>query len=191
MRAQFGEVLSVSVTEAGRALASRLPFPAVHGHAAATVRDRWQAVDALVLFLATGAAVRIVAPLLADKATDPAVVCVDEAGRFAVALCGGHARRANDLAGWVAAELGATPVITTATDAVGLAPLDRLPGLVATGDVAGVTAALLDGRPPFIVNERGWPLPRVLTGEAGSVPERSAGSVPERRAGSVPERSGR
>jgi cobalt-precorrin 5A hydrolase / cobalt-factor III methyltransferase / precorrin-3B C17-methyltransferase len=162
MSAPFGEVLCVSVTEAGRRLAARLPFPAVHGQAAATVRDRWAAVDGLVLFLATGAAVRIVAPLLADKATDPAVVCVDEAGRFAVALCGGHARRANELAGWVGAELGATAVVTTATDAVGLAPLDRLPGLVASGDVAGVTAALLDGRPPLVVNELGWPLPPAL-----------------------------
>jgi cobalt-precorrin 5A hydrolase / precorrin-3B C17-methyltransferase len=166
-RSPFGEVLSVSVTEAGRTFASRLPFPAVHGQAAATVRDRWATVDGLVLFLATGAAVRIVAPLLADKATDPAVVCVDEAGRFVVALCGGHARRANELAEWVAAELGSMPVVTTATDAVGLAPLDRLPGLVATGDVAGVTAALLDGRAPLVVNERGWPLPPELASGLG------------------------
>ena len=172
---QFGEVLCISVTEAGRALASRLPFPSVHGNAAATVRERWAGVDGLVLFLASGAAVRIVAPLLADKATDPAVVCVDEAGHFAVALCGGHARGANELARVVAAELGATPVVTTATDSVGLAPLDRLPGLVAAGDVAGVTAALLDGRPPLVVNELGWPLPAVLAHGSGSVPERNAG----------------
>ena len=164
---QFGEVLSLSVTERGRQLAARLPFPAVHGRAAATVRERWAAVDGLVLFLATGAAVRILAPLLADKATDPAVVCVDEAGRFAVALCGGHARGANELAGWVAAELGATPVVTTATDSVGRAPLDRLPGLVATGDVAGVSTALLDGRPPLVVNELAWPLPPALVRAAG------------------------
>ena len=175
MRAQFGGVVCVSVTERGRQLAARLPFPAVHGQAAATVRDRWATVDGLVLFLATGAAVRIVAPLLADKATDPAVVCVDEAGRFAVALSGGHARRANQLATWVAAELGATPVVTTATDAVGLAPVDQLPGLVAAGDVAGVTAALLDGRAPLVVNELGWPLPAALAGSPGSEPERRGG----------------
>src|SRR5207249_9393869 len=66
-----GTMLSVSVTERGRALAARLPFERVHGSAADTVRARWADVDAFVLFLATGAAVRIVAPLLRDKHTDP------------------------------------------------------------------------------------------------------------------------
>ncbi len=46
-----------------------------------------------MFFLATGATVRLIAPLLADKHTDPGVVCVDEARRFAVALAGGHERR--------------------------------------------------------------------------------------------------
>ncbi|HEX2041084.1 MAG TPA: precorrin-3B C(17)-methyltransferase [Acidimicrobiales bacterium] len=155
-------MLSVTVTERGRAMAARLPFEAVHGHAAATVRQRWPAVDGFVLFLAAGAAVRIVAPLLAAKETDPAVVCVDEAGRFAVALCGGHRGGANPLAARVAELLGATPVITTATDATGTTALDQLPGLSATGDVAGVTAALLDGRLPAVVNQLGWPLPSAL-----------------------------
>ena len=50
-------------------------------------------LDGAVFFLATGATVRLVAPLLADKRTDPGVVCVDEARRFAVALVGGHERR--------------------------------------------------------------------------------------------------
>ncbi|MBA3472797.1 MAG: precorrin-3B C(17)-methyltransferase, partial [Rubrobacter sp.] len=50
----------------------------------------WKECEGIVLFLATGAAVRLVAPLLEDKRRDPGVVCVDDAGRFAVALCGGH-----------------------------------------------------------------------------------------------------
>ena len=52
-------IVSVSVTETGRAAARRLPFEHVHGSAATTVRDRWDAADGFVLFLATGAAVRI------------------------------------------------------------------------------------------------------------------------------------
>lgn len=155
-------LVSVSVTGRGRELADRLPFPHVHGGAAAAVRERWGEVDGFVLFLATGAAVRIVAPLLSDKRTDPAVVCVDEAGRFAVALCGGHVGGANDLARRVAALLGAEPVVTTATDAVGETPLDTLPGLVAAGDVAGVTTVLLDGQPPLVENPLEWPLPPAL-----------------------------
>jgi cobalt-precorrin 5A hydrolase/precorrin-3B C17-methyltransferase len=154
-----GRVVSVSVTEAGRALAERLPYERVHGNAGETIRTRWGDADAFVLFLATGAAVRLVAPLLADKHTDPAVVCVDEAGRYVVALVGGHVGGANDLAREVAALLGAEAVVTTATDAAGTAALDSLPGFVATGDIAGVTTAILDGRLPRIERDFPWPVP--------------------------------
>jgi len=163
------KVLSVSVTAAGRALAERLPYEHVADRRAGdVVPARWADVDAFVLFLATGAAVRIVAPLLTDKVADPAVVCVDEGGQFAVALCGGHAGGANALARSVAAAVGATAVVTTATDAAGVPALDLLPGFTAAGDVAAVTRALLDGRPPRIENDLGWPLPV----QAGPGPER-------------------
>jgi cobalt-precorrin 5A hydrolase / cobalt-factor III methyltransferase / precorrin-3B C17-methyltransferase len=163
-------VLSVSVTEAGRSRARRLPFEHAHGSAAATVRDRWDSVDGFVLFLAAGAAVRIVSPLLADKRSDPAVVCVDEVGRYVVALVGGHAGGTNALARQVGELLGAEPVLTTATDATGRAALDALPGFVAAGDVSTVTAAMLDGRAPRIANDLGWPLPSGLI--PGDGPER-------------------
>ena len=163
-------VASVSVTEGGRALAHRLPFAHHHGDAAGTVRRLWREVDGLVLLLAAGAAVRIVAPLLAGKDRDPAVVCVDEAGRWVVALLGGHGG-ANVLAREVAALLGAEAVVTTATDAVQRPALDLLPGFRAAGDVAGVTAAMLAGRSPVVEEPLpGWPAPAVLAGGAG--PER-------------------
>jgi len=154
--------LSVSVTGAGQALAAKLPWPAAHGSLAETVRSEWASVDGLVLFVATGAAIRVIAPLLNGKAEDPGVVCVDDAGRWAVALCGGHAGGGNDLAREVAALLGASPVVTTATDALGLPALDRLPGFVCEGDVAGVTRALLDGEAVGLENPLGWPLPPFL-----------------------------
>jgi cobalt-precorrin 5A hydrolase/precorrin-3B C17-methyltransferase len=149
-------------------MAQRLPWEHHHGQAAMTISSRWNEVDGLVLFVATGAAVRIIAPLLADKHRDPAVVCVDEAGRFAVALCGGHGGGANDLARDVAAQLGAEAVITTATDAVGRPGLDQLPGFAAEGDVAAVTAALLDGRPVRLDNPLDWRAP-IVGDSAGTV----------------------
>jgi len=166
-------VVSVSITEAGRQLAGQLPFEHVHGSVGTVVRERWAHgdVDGFVLFAATGIAVRIVAPLLADKRSDPAVVCVDEAGRYAIALCGGHDGGANELARRVGTLLDATPVITTATDATGLVAIDQLPGFVASGDIAGVSAALLDGRSPIVDNPLGWPLPEGLPA-SGSGPER-------------------
>ena len=165
-------VLAVSLTERGRALAGRLPFEHAHGQLAETVRRRWDEVDGFVLLAATGVAVRVIAPLLSDKKRDPAVVCVDEAGRFAVGLCGGHAGGANALTTQVAELLGATPVVTTATDATATPSLDQLPDLVATGDVAGVTTALLDGRRPVLENPSAWPLPPWLADLAGPGPER-------------------
>lgn len=152
-------VLSVSITEAGRRLAAQLPYETSHGEMATVVRTRWADVAGFVLCCATGVAVRIVAPLLVDKQTDPAVVCVDESGRFAVALSGGHAGGANDLARDVAGLVSATPVITTATDAVGVIALDALPGFVARGDVAGVARAWLDGAAPIVDRALDWPVP--------------------------------
>jgi len=166
-----GRVVSVSITEAGRARARGLPFEHVHGAAAVAVRERWRAVDGFVLFLATGAAVRIVAPLLAGKGRDPAVVCVDEGGRYAVALVGGHAGGANLLAQQVGGLLDAEPVLTTGTDSTGSIALDSLTGFVACGDIATVTTAMLDGRAPRVVNEQDWPLPPDLTAGAADASE--------------------
>lgn len=118
----------------------------------------WDECDQLVVFLATGATVRLIAPLLADKASDPGVVCVDEARRFAVALVGGHGGGANDLAERVADLLGCEPVVTTATDAVAIPGLDTWSWPV-EGNVATVSRALLDGSPVRLDMPVAWPIP--------------------------------
>ena len=158
-------ILVWSVTDAGAAVARRLPYERRHGELVPGVRERWADVDGLVLVCATGIAVRAIAPLLADKAADPAVVVVDDGGRFVVALTGGHRGGANVLAREIAAHLGAQPVVTTATDVAGLPALDNLPGFTATGDIAAVTRAWLDGSPPSVVIDpslTAWSLPEPL-----------------------------
>lgn len=82
--------------------------------------------DGLVFFTAVGVAVRLLAPGLRGKHVDPAVVAVDDAGRFAVSVLSGHLGGGNALAAAVAGVLRATPVVTTASEAHGLAPLDLL-----------------------------------------------------------------
>ncbi|SCG42483.1 precorrin-3B C(17)-methyltransferase [Micromonospora coxensis] len=154
----------VAATAAGRRHARILADAWPHARlvestgVADALRTAWTECGAVVAFLATGAVVRILAPLLGDKRTDPAVVVVDEAARHAVALLGGHAGGANTLAGEVAALLDARPVVTTATDAVGLPGLDAL-GWPVEGAVAAVSRAILDGEPVRLLADATWPLP--------------------------------
>lgn len=163
----------ISATAAGAAARDRLAaaWPertrVYDGGVADAVRRAFAECEQLVCFLATGATVRLVAPLLAGKTTDPGVVCVDEGGRFAVPVLGGHGGGANELAVEVAELLGATPVVTTATDAVGLAGLDTL-GLPVEGAVAAVSRALLDGEPVALQAEVSWPLPPLPVAEEGA-----------------------
>ncbi|WP_225627385.1 precorrin-3B C(17)-methyltransferase [Streptomyces werraensis] len=163
----------ISATAAGAAARDRLAaaWPdrtrVYGGPVADAVRTAFAECDRLVCFLATGAVVRLVAPLLNGKADDPGVVCVDEAGRFAVSLLGGHGGDANELAREVGEVLGAEPVVTTATDAVGLPGLDTL-GLPVEGDVAAVSRALLDGEPVALRAEVAWPLPPLPVSAEGT-----------------------
>jgi cobalt-precorrin 5A hydrolase/precorrin-3B C17-methyltransferase len=154
----------IAVTAAGRASATRLAeaWPGrtrrYDGPAKQVLPRAWAECDDIVCFLAVGATTRIIAPLLESKWTDPAVVCVDEAARHAVALVGGHAAGANELAAQVAAVLGADAVVTTATDAAGLPGLDTL-GWPAEGAIAAVSHALLDKEPLLLQTDATWPMP--------------------------------
>jgi cobalt-precorrin 5A hydrolase/precorrin-3B C17-methyltransferase len=154
----------IAVTEGGRAAAARLEasWPgqvrSYDGPARPALQQAWAQCDGLVCFLAVGATVRLIAPLLDSKWTDPAVVCVDASARQVVAVVGGHAAGANVLAARVAEVFGAAVVITTATDAMSLPGLDLL-GWPAEGAIGIVSRALLDGEPVRLESDRTWPLP--------------------------------
>lgn len=145
-------VRAIAFTDRGQALGERLGLPVERG----VPVMRWAAEafptsDALVFIGACGIAVRAIAPLARDKTSDPAVIVMDEAGQFVIPILSGHIGGANALARQLARQLGATPVITTATD------VNRLPAIdtwaVENGcaienphAIRAVSAAALEGR---------------------------------------------
>jgi cobalt-precorrin 5A hydrolase / precorrin-3B C17-methyltransferase len=159
----------VSVTAAGQTAAGRLAqaWPDARrydGPAATALPQAFKECDAVVCFLAVGATVRLLAPLLKGKHEDPGVVCVDEALRFAVPVLAAHPGGGNALARRIAETLGAEPVITTASDAAGSVGLDKFgadlgfrvePG----SDLAAVGAAILSGDRVTFTTDQEWPLP--------------------------------
>lgn len=70
----------------------------------------------LVFFVSLGAVVRLLAPHLKSKDTDPGVIVIDEAGQFVIPLLSGHVGGANAFAEQLAGIMGAVAVLTTASD---------------------------------------------------------------------------
>ena len=138
--------------------------------AAQWAKDGFAHADALVFVCACGIAVRAIAPWIKDKRTDPAVLVLDEKGAFVIPLLSGHLGGANALAAALAEAIGATSVITTATDVNDLFAVDvfaknnRL--FITDMELAkAVSAALLNGEPVGFCSDLpvSGTLPRGLT----------------------------
>ncbi len=127
------------------------------------LQETFKAYDCHIFVISVGAVVRMIAPLIEDKKIDPAVVCVDDAGQYAIALLSGHVGRGNEWTGKVAEALGAQSIITTASDVQGTLTVDILGrdlGWVLEDHHHNVTpgcAAVVNERPVLIVQETGEP----------------------------------
>ncbi len=120
-----------SVESIKEALARELPGVTFFGADAPlslteTIRKSFNEFDVWIFVGAMGICVRTIAPLLKSKYSDPAVICVDTCGRFAVSVVSGHIGGANEWCRRVAGIVGAEPVITTRSDNAGLVALDTL-----------------------------------------------------------------
>ena len=121
------KILFLWVTSRGKDLASRLAHVLEgqeHRFDHRLVKDSFQKKRPLVFIGACGIAVRAIAPYLRHKSLDPPVLVLDEEGRFVISLLSGHLGGANALAQKIAQIIGATPVITTASDIRGILSLD-------------------------------------------------------------------
>ena len=118
-RKKTGEFASFSYTERGKELAARvsaLLTEAGYRCVGAEVEEAFRRCDLLVFVGASGIAVRKIAPYVRDKFQDPAVLCLDEYGRFVIPLLSGHVGGANAFARFLGRKLGAAVAISTATD---------------------------------------------------------------------------
>lgn len=88
------------------------------------VANLFKTYDALICIFSLGAVIRIIAPFLVDKKTDPAVLVIDDKANFVISTLSGHLGGANALTRLIASYLNSKPVITTAADVNETIPVD-------------------------------------------------------------------
>ena len=134
--------------------------------------------DGIVAIVSLGAVVRLIAPHLGNKETDPGVVVLDEAGRWAIPVLSGHLGGANAIAAALHQAVGATPVLTTASDARATLAVDLLGRELgwtfeaSHDEIVRASAAVVNDEPVALVQETGstdwWS--RHANGRSGPLP---------------------
>ncbi|AFZ44581.1 precorrin-3 methyltransferase [Halothece sp. PCC 7418] len=122
----------------------------------------WSQYRGIIFVMATGAVVRLLSPLLSDKASDPAILVMDEAGENIISLCGGHQGGGESLTRLVAQQLGGNAVLTGASASLGLPGIDVLGQPFGwrrgKGDWTAVSRAIAHQKPVQVLQSVGSPL---------------------------------
>ena len=126
-----------------------------HKSVCADMGELFSANDALIFIGACGIAVRDIAPHLKNKMVDPAVLVLDDQGKFVIPILSGHIGGANALAEHIAEKIGAVPVITTATDGAGKFSCDTWAvthncAISSMKTAKDISAAILTGDVPIL-----------------------------------------
>lgn len=131
------------------------------GALSAQIETLFQTYDQIVFFVSLGAVVRLIAPYLKSKDEDSGVLVVDDAAQFVIPVLSGHVGGANAYAEQLAALLGATPVLTTASDVGKTIPVDILGRELGWQvecpkiNITRVSAAVVNEEPVAFVQEAG------------------------------------
>jgi len=123
------------------------------------LKKTWNQYDGFVFCLASGAVVRLIGPLLKDKSSDPAIVVVDPASKFAISLCGGHQGGGDRITKSISQLLEAQPVLTGASNARDLPAIDTLGEAFGwtkgSGNWLAVSSAVAHQAPVQVIQEAG------------------------------------
>ncbi len=119
-----GEILNKKISELLRLRGERVRSAHKTDNLGEWTKTAFENSKAIIFIGAVGMAVRAAAPYVKSKATDPALICCDELGRFAIPVLSGHIGGANELSQIIAEGIGALSVITTATDINGVWAVD-------------------------------------------------------------------
>jgi len=169
-------------SDAGESLAGKLCLllgldkRCIHTHIGDSMEKLFSESDALIFICACGIAVRKIAPFLKGKTTDPAVIVIDDQGKFVIPVLSGHMGGANRLSREIASLVGGTAVITTATDGAGKFSCDAWAAVnnctISSMDAAKkVSAAILKNDIPVVSDyELPSPLPKgLVSGGSGDI----------------------
>ena len=132
-----------------------------HGALKDEIGPLFAAFDQLVCLISLGAVVRLIAPHLRGKDEDPGIIVVDDAGQYVIPVLSGHVGGANAWSERVADLLGATPVLTTASDVGRTIPVDILGRHLGWRveapkiNITRVSADVVNGEPVALVQEAG------------------------------------
>lgn len=173
--------LALDLPEADLCIASKFaavfanvpqPLHAYQGALRDEISSLFANYDQLVFFVSLGAVVRLVAPYLQSKDEDPGITVVDDAGRFVIPLLSGHVGGANAMSERIADLIGATAVLTTASDVGKTIPVDILGRHLGWRveapkiNITRVSAHVVNGEPIAVVQEAGsrqwWTRPTPL-----------------------------
>lgn len=127
-------ISSIAFTKKGQHLGEKIeiniaePFNfhrCMSGELSAWTSKNFYTSKALIFIGATGIAVRAIAAHIKSKTSDPAVIVIDELGKYVIPILSGHLGGANELSLQIADIIGATPIITTATDLENVFAIDN------------------------------------------------------------------